>query len=145
MGALVGLDVGDRRIGVAVSDVGRHIASPHSVIERIGWGPDIRRIRAVMEERDADYAVMGLPLNMDGSEGFQAEKIRVFARQVEAAGIRVCFQDERLSTVTAEDALIEGGMRREKRKQTVDKIAAAVILQAYLDSGAAEEGEKHDE
>ena len=125
MGALVGLDVGDRRIGVAVSDVGRHIASPHSVIERVGWGPDIRRILAVMEEKDA-------------------EKIRLFARQVEAAGIRVVFQDERLSTVTAEEALIEGGMRREKRKMTVDKVAAAVILQAYLDSGAAEEGENHD-
>ena len=144
MGALVGLDVGDRRIGVAVSDVGRRIATPHSVIVRIGWGPDIRRIRAVMEEKQADYAVMGLPLNMDGSEGFQAEKIRVFAHQAEAAGIRIVFQDERLSTVTAEDALIEGGMRREERKQTVDKVAAAVILQAYLDSGAAEEGEKND-
>ena len=70
---------------------------------------------------------------MDGTEGFQAEKVRAFCAQLEKAGLQVCFQDERLSTVTAEDALIEGGVSRNGRRQVVDKIAASVILQQWLD------------
>ena len=72
---------------------------------------------------------------MDGSEGFQAAKVRDFCRQLEAAGLNVVFQDERLSTVSAEEALLEGGMSRQNRKQIVDKVAASVILQQWLDSG----------
>ncbi len=135
---LICLDVGDRRIGIAVSDPLGMFASPHSVLERVGWGPDVRRIRQIFDETGAERVICGLPLNMDGSEGFQAEKVRQFARQIENAGMAVEFTDERLSTVEAEHALLEGGMHREERKTRVDKVAAAVILQRYLDKASNE-------
>lgn len=131
---IVALDIGDARIGIAVSDASRLIASPVEMIPRVGWGPDTKRIKAVCERYDTTLVLSGLPLNMDGSEGFQAEKVRGLCDQLTAAGLQVRFQDERLTTVTAEGALIEGGMRREKRKQHVDKVAAAVILQQWLDT-----------
>ncbi len=130
------LDVGDKRIGIALSDEMRLIGAPHSVYTRVGYGPDVRHIRGLYDESGADLVVCGLPRNMDGSTGFQAEKVLAFAEQLKNAGLPVEFQDERLSTVSAHQALIEGGMRRDARKGTVDKVAAAVILQAYLDSHA---------
>lgn len=128
------LDVGDKRIGIAVSDETRLIASPHSVLTRVGYGPDTRHIAALCRELRAGLVVVGLPRNMDGSIGFQAEKVRAFAGQLTAAGLDVAFQDERLSTVSAQQALLEGGMRRDERRGTVDKVAAAIILQQYLDT-----------
>ena len=133
-GRLLGLDVCDRRIGIAVSDETQLIATPHSVYTRVGYGPDCRHIARLYGELGCVGVVSGLPLNMDGSAGFQAEKVRAFAAKLEEAGLPVAFQDERLSTVSAHEALIEGGMRREARKGTVDKVAAAVILQQYLDA-----------
>ena len=133
-GRLLGLDVGDRRIGIAVSDETQLIATPHSVYTRVGYGPDCRHIARLYGELGCVGVVSGLPLNMDGSAGFQAEKVRAFAAKLEEAGLPVAFQDERLCTVSAHEALIEGGMRREARKGTVDKVAAAVILQQYLDA-----------
>ena len=133
-GRLLGLDVGDRRIGIAVSDETQLIATPHSVYTRVGYGPDCRHIARLYGELGCVGVVSGLPLNMDGSAGFQAEKVRAFAAKLEEAGLPVAFQDERLSTVSAHEALIEGGMRREARKGTVDNVAAAVILQHYLDA-----------
>jgi len=127
------LDVGDARIGVAVSDPGRMIATPVEVIHRIGWGPDCRRIKELADQYETDEVLSGLPLNMDGSEGFQAKKVREFCEQVEKRGLTVLYQDERLTTVTAEDALIEGRMHRQDRKKNVDKVAAALILQEWLD------------
>ena len=127
------LDVGDARIGVAVSDPGRMIATPVEVIHRIGWGPDCRRIKELADQYETDEVLSGLPLNMDGSEGFQAKKVREFCTQVEKRGLTVLYQDERLTTVTAEDALIEGRMHRQDRKKNVDKVAAALILQEWLD------------
>jgi putative Holliday junction resolvase len=103
------------------------------VIHRVGWGPDTKKILAYCNQYQTNRIVSGLPLNMDGTEGFQAEKVRAFCAQLEKAGLQVCFQDERLSTVTAEDALIEGGVSRNGRRQVVDKIAASVILQQWLD------------
>ncbi len=139
---IVCLDVGDVRIGVAVSDPSRTIATPVEVIRRVGWGPDCRRIREICDRYETEEVLSGLPLNMDGSEGFQAKKVREFCAQVEKRGLRVCFQDERLTTVTAEDALLEGGQSRAERKQNVDKIAAALILQQWLDEkkGGKEHG-----
>ena len=127
------LDVGDARIGVAVSDPGRIIATPVEVIHRVGWGPDSRRIKTLCDRYKTDEVLSGLPLNMDGSEGFQARKVREFCAQVEKQGLKVFYQDERLTTVTAEDALNEGRMSRQERKDNVDKIAAAVILRQWLD------------
>lgn len=133
MGRVLGLDVGDKRIGVAVSDETRLIASPYCVIQSVGWGPDSRKIADIMRETGAELIVSGLPYNMDGSLGFQAKKVQDFLRVVEGLGFPVEWIDERLTTVTAQNALIEGGMRREDRRGTVDKVAAAVILQAWLD------------
>ena len=128
------LDIGDVRIGVAVSDPTVTIASPVEVIKRVGWGPDTRKIREICDRYGTNRVLSGLPLNMDGTEGFQAEKVRAFCAQLEKAGLSVIFQDERLSTVSAEDVLIEGGVSRSGRKQVVDKVAASVILQQWLEA-----------
>ncbi len=133
MGRILALDIGDKRIGIALSDEMRLIAMPHSVYTRVGYGPDCKYILSLYNQHQCDLVVSGLPKNMDGSVGFQAEKVMAFTEKLKEAGMPVEFQDERLSTVSAHDALIEGGMRREDRKGTVDKIAAAVILQQYLD------------
>ena len=126
------LDIGDVRIGVAVSDPAGIIASPVDVIHRVGWGPDIKKILSFCDQYQTNRILSGLPLNMDGTEGFQAEKVRAFCSQLERAGLQVLFQDERLSTVAAEDLLVEGGVSRSGRKQVVDKIAASIILQQWL-------------
>ena len=131
---ILALDIGDARIGVAVSDPARIIASPVEVIHRIGWGPDVRRICELCEQYETTLVLSGWPLNMDGSAGFQSEKVRQFCERLEKAGLYVFYQDERLTTVTAEHALLEDNMRRRERRQTVDKVAAAVILQQWLDS-----------
>ena len=138
------LDVGDVRIGVAVSDPERTIAVPVEVIRRVGWGPDCRRIRELCDQYGTDEVLSGLPLNMDGSEGFQARKVREFCEQVEKRGLKVLFQDERLTTVSAEDALLEDGMSREERKKNVDKIAAALILRQWLDEQNKTKEEKRN-
>lgn len=132
---IVCLDIGDVRIGVAVSDPTGTIASPVEVIKRIGWGPDAKKVRDICDRYQTNRILSGLPLNMDGTEGFQAEKVRVFCARLEEAGLSVVFQDERLSTVSAEEALIEGGVSRSGRKQVVDKVAASVILQQWLEAG----------
>ena len=129
---IVCLDIGNVRIGVAVSDPSGTIASPVEVIHRIGWGPDIRKIKEICSRYQTDRILSGLPLNMDGSEGFQAAKVRDLCAQLTKAGLTVVFQDERLSTVTAEDALLEGNVSRADRKGKVDKVAAAIILEQYL-------------
>ena len=133
-GRIVALDVGDRRIGIAVCDVMRIIASPHSVYTRVGFGPDVKHIKAICDQMGTKDVLCGLPRNMDGTEGFQSQKVRALAEQLEKAGLNIFYQDERLTTVTAERALIEGGMHRQERRGTVDKVAAAVILQQYLDT-----------
>lgn len=129
---IVALDIGDVRIGVAVSDPTRTIASPVEVITRVGWGPDTRKILDICRRFDTTMVVSGLPLNMDGSEGFQAGKVRDLCRQLTQAGLTVFFQDERLTTVTAEEALLEGSLSRKERKTKVDKVAAALILEQWL-------------
>ena len=132
---ILALDIGDVRIGIAVSDPTRTIASPVEVLHRIGWGPDVRHISELCRRYETNIVLSGLPLNMDGSEGFQAQKVKQFCMQLEKAGLTLHYQDERLSTVVAEDALLEGDVSREGRKQVVDKVAAAVILQQWLDAG----------
>ena len=128
------LDIGDARIGVAVSDMTRLIATPIDTIYRVGWGPDTRKVVAICEQYDTTQVLAGWPLNMDGTAGFQSEKVKNFCAQLEKAGLTVYYQDERLTTVTATNALIEGNMHRAERKHNVDKVAAAVILQQWLDT-----------
>lgn len=133
-GRILCLDVGDKRIGIALSDEMRLIATPHSVYTRVGYGPDTRHIADLCQKNAVSFVLCGLPRNMDGSIGFQAQKVQQFGEKLEEAGLTVVYQDERLSTVSAHQALIEGGMRRQERKETVDKVAAAVILQSFLDA-----------
>ena len=131
---IVALDVGDARIGVAVSDASRLIASPVEVIHRVGFGPDVKRVQEICRRYDTTLILSGLPLNLNGTEGPQAAKVRLFCQQLEKVGLVVYYQDERLTTVTAENALLEQNMHRAQRRQNVDKVAAAMILQQYLDT-----------
>lgn len=131
---IVCLDIGDARIGVAVSDESRLIATPIDTIYRVGWGPDVKKVVAICEKYETTEVLSGWPLNMDGTAGFQSEKVKNFCGQLEKAGLTVYYQDERLTTVTATNALIEGNMHRAERKHNVDKVAAAVILQQWLDT-----------
>lgn len=132
MKRLIGLDIGDKRIGIAVSDTMRLIASPHSVIIRSNIKSDLSQLLKLQEELDADSFIVGLPLNMDGSRGFQCEKVQEFVDNLEAEGVSTILWDERLSTKSAERSMIEAGVRRNKRKMSIDSVAAALILQSYL-------------
>jgi len=129
------LDVGDRRIGVAVSDELGLSAQGLGVVHRTKLEADLAALEECFQPYAPTSIVVGLPRNMNGSEGPQAEKVRRFAADLEQSlGLPLVFWDERLSTVAAERVLIEGNVRRAKRKQVIDKVAAVVILQGYLDS-----------
>ena len=132
MARVIALDVGDVRIGVAVSDPTGIIAQPVEVYKRVGCGPDCRYILALCDRFHTDHLVLGLPLRMDGTLGPQANKVLAFGQMLEEAGLRIDYQDERMTTVTAEKVLISGHMRRAKRRQTVDKVAATMILEQWL-------------
>lgn len=135
---IVALDVGDRRIGIAVSDPLGFTAQPIETYTRVGYGPDVRHIAGIAKQYDTNYILCGLPRNMDGSQGFQTEKVREFASKLEEQGFLVEYYDERMTTILAEDVLLEANMRREDRKKKVDMIAATMILQSYLDAQAAQ-------
>ena len=142
-GRVIALDVGDVRIGVAVSDPTGAIAQPLEVYRRVGYGPDSRYVKALCDRYETDRVVLGLPLNMDGTLGAQAQKAQDFGRVLqEKMGLNVSYQDERMTTVTAEQVLIGGNVRREDRKLYVDKLAAAVILEQWL---ASQSRQKEDE
>ena len=127
------LDVGEKRIGVAMSDPLGITAQPVTTIHRKIRRDDIAQIVDIIKTNGVDTVVCGLPKNMDGSEGFQAEETRLFAQALkEASGMEVVFVDERLTTASARRTLIEGGVRRDKRKGVIDKIAAVYILETYL-------------
>jgi len=137
----LGVDLGSRRIGLAVSDPSLTVATPLEVLTRRGEvADDHRAIVAAALEAEAAIIVVGLPLSLSGRDGPAARAARAEAEQLRvlaaASGIEVCLQDERLTTVTAERALDEARVRREERRRVVDKIAATVMLQAWLDGGA---------
>lgn len=134
---IIALDVGDRRIGIAVSDPLGFTAQPVETYTRVGYGPDTRRIAQLAGQYETNRILCGLPLNMDGTQGFQTQKVREFAEKLTEAGLAVEFYDERMTTVLAEGALLEADMRRENRKKKVDMVAAVMILQSYLDAQAA--------
>ncbi|MCI6378648.1 MAG: Holliday junction resolvase RuvX [Clostridiales bacterium] len=140
-GRVIALDVGDVRIGVAVSDPTGCIAQPVEVYRRVGYGPDSRYVLSLCERYGTRSVLLGLPLNMDGSAGAQAQKAMDFGTVLEKAGLKVFYQDERMTTLTAESVLIGGNVRREDRKRYVDKLAATVILEQWL----ASEGRRKEE
>jgi putative Holliday junction resolvase len=135
---LLGLDVGAKTIGVAVSDPLLTIATPLVTLRRTKLTTDLHRLADIMEDRAVGGLVVGLPVNMDGSEGPRAQSARQFAADLaRALGRPVALWDERLSTAAVTRALIEGGMSRARRAEVVDKMAAAYILQGVLDYLAA--------
>ena len=135
MGRLIGLDVGDATIGVAVADELGLTAQGVGVIRRTGLTRDLRHLEVLLEPYPPARFVVGLPLNMDGSVGPQARKAQTFAIELgRHFAVPVETWDERLSTVGAGRALAESGMSRAKRKRVIDKLAAAFILQGYMDS-----------
>ena len=115
-GRVIALDVGDVRIGVAVSDPTGTIAQPLEVYKRVGYGPDSRYVKALCEKYGTQDVLLGLPLNMDGSLGPQAQKAQAFGQVLADMGLKVFYQDERMTTVTAEQVLIGGNVRREDRR-----------------------------
>ena len=133
---VLALDIGDVRIGLAISDPLGITANPLEtyVRKKDDEEADCAYIAALAKERGVGQFVLGLPINMDGTEGVRVEKTRAFAECLAAhSDIPIAYQDERLTTVTAERVLIEQGVRREKRKDVIDKVAATIILRCYLD------------
>ena len=132
--AIAGLDLGDKTIGVALSDLRRQVATPIQVIRREKFTLDAGRLLSLLEERGAAGIVLGLPLNMDGSTGPRVQATQAFARNLEKlTGLPICYWDERLSTVAAERALLEADTSRKRRKEVIDQVAAGYILQGALD------------
>ena len=136
----LGLDVGDKTIGVAVSDELDITAQGVTTIDRVGIRKDAGKVMDYVREYDCDTVVMGLPINLDGSDSVQTEKVREFRTMLEnkmrsagMADVKVEWQDERFTTVIAERVLMEANMKRKSRKEVVDKQAAIIILQSYMD------------
>ena len=131
----LGLDLGENTIGVAASDAGRIIASPLELIRKTKFTKDAEALFKIMRGRNVSALIIGLPLNMDGTEGPRAQSCRAFARNLERFGpVNVAFQDERLSTTAVERFLIdELDLTRKRRADVVDRTAAAWILQGALD------------
>lgn len=136
---VLALDLGKRRIGVAVSDPSGTLASPHGVVKRASWwAEDHRRIADLVGEFGAQLVVVGLPLSLDGTEGPAATRALAEVEELgRALDVPVETYDERFTTVTAESALRAGGVTGQARRQVVDQAAAAVLLQAWLDRRAS--------
>jgi putative Holliday junction resolvase len=138
MDRCLGLDVGERRIGVALSDPLGWTASPLPTVERVSWKKDLARIRALLEEHSVACVVVGLPIRMDGTPGERAERTLEFVKRLQATTkVPVVTWDERLTTKEAERRMIEDDVRRKRRREVIDGIAASLILQGYLDYRSA--------
>jgi putative Holliday junction resolvase len=133
-GAIAGLDLGEKTVGVAVSDRMRQVASPLETIRRTRFTADATRVLEIAAGRALAGVVVGLPLNMDGSEGPRCQSTRAFARNLaRMTELPITFWDERLSTVAAERALLEADTSRKRRSEVIDHVAAGIILQGALD------------
>ena len=140
------LDIGERRIGVAVSDPLDITAQGVETIWVKGMERDVQRVKELCDQYETTHILCGLPLNMDGSEGFQAQRVRLLADILQEMGYEIRFQDERLTTKLATSVLLEADVRRSRRKEVVDKLAATYILQSFLDAGGWKEapaGKEH--
>ncbi len=136
MSRILGLDVGDKTIGVALSDPLGWTAQGLKTIQRTNIKKDLRELEEIINEYDVNKIIVGLPKNMNGTIGFQGEKVEKFIGRLSKRfnGMEIVQWDERLTTVAAERTLIEADISRAKRKKVIDKIAAVYILQGYLDS-----------
>jgi putative holliday junction resolvase len=132
---ILALDHGTKRIGVAVSDETKTIAQPLEYIPAEPFADFLARLKQLLADKEIDLVLVGLPRNMDGSYGPAAEKVRTFVGVLGGAiTVPIKTRDERLTSAQANRILIQGGVRRDKRKEKVDKMAAAILLQSYLDS-----------
>ena len=142
---LLGIDLGEKTIGLALSDVSRSIATPLETLRRTKFTPDAERIRALVSRFGIGGLVIGLPLNMDGSEGPRAQATRAFVRNLNPLlGLPILFWDERLSTAAVTRTLIEADASRARRGEVVDKMAAAYILQGALERIRHGEAGEHE-
>jgi putative Holliday junction resolvase len=134
-GRVLALDLGDARIGVAVSDPLGITAQPAGKIDSRGARADLKRVRELVDELDAFEVVVGLPLSLSGEHGPRADHARKFAQRLEASlpGISVTLWDERLTTAEVERAMVSDNVRRKRRREVIDSLAAVLILQSYLD------------
>ena len=131
---ILGLDFGEKTIGIAISDPSKSLALSLKTIFRLKFNIDVQEIDNIVNERDIGGIIIGLPINMDGSEGTRCQSTRAFARNLsKIILLPISFWDERLSTVSAEKFLIETKKTRKKRKKIIDTIAATIILQCALD------------
>ena len=131
----LGLDIGEKRVGVAVSDPSGTVATPLTVLDANGLAADITPLRRLVDDYEAAALVVGLPLTMAGEEGPQALEVRRVAEAFSGRlGIPVAYQDERLSSAAAERAMVESGADARRRRGHVDMVAATLLLQTYLDS-----------
>jgi putative Holliday junction resolvase len=138
---LFGLDLGEKTIGIAISDPGLHVASPLTTIRRTKFTLDAKELIKLIQERQVGGLVIGLPLNMDGSEGPRCQSVRQFAANfLQLHQLPIAFWDERLSTVAVTRDMLEADMSRAKRAKNVDKAAAAFILQGALDFHQRQKG-----
>lgn len=134
VGALMGLDLGTKTIGVALSDVLRGVATPVETVKRQKFTLDAARLLEIAQQRQVSGLLLGLPRNMDGSEGPRCQSTRAFARNLaQLTPLPIGFWDERLSTVAAERALLEADTSRKRRAELIDNVAASYILQGALD------------
>ena len=131
---LLGLDLGTKTIGLALSDVTRNIATPYDTIRRSKFTSNAKTIKSIVEQMGVGGLVIGLPISLDGSEGPRAQSTRAFARNLgNHVAVPIAFWDERLSTAAVERHLIEAGASRKRRAEVIDRMAAAYILQGALD------------
>jgi len=133
-GRLAGLDVGTRTIGIALCDAGWTIASPAETIIRTKFGVDAAKLRALVAAQSVTGLVIGLPLNLDGSDSPRTQSVRAFARNVEVMGLPILLWDERWSTQAVTRTLLDADASRARRAELVDKLAAAYILQGAIDA-----------
>jgi putative Holliday junction resolvase len=138
-GRTLGVDFGDRRIGLALSDPLGLAARPLMTLERSTWARDLGAIREIVTRHEVRRIVVGLPLDMDGTRGRRARLTESFMDRLRAAtGLPVIPWDERLTTVQAERVLVDGDVRRARRRQVIDQVAAVILLQSWLDGGAGD-------
>lgn len=138
---ILALDIGTVRIGIATSDIMEIIASAYETYRRKNLSEDVKYIANLVSTLGAGEIVIGLPLKLDGTAGQSVEMAKTFGAELEKlVSCPIIYQDERLSTVSAERILIESGMRREKRKDKIDSVAATIILQTYLDKKSFKKG-----
>ena len=131
----MGIDYGDKRIGIALSDPLCVICSPFEVFKNLGEEKSLEHIDKIIKDYNVDEVAMGLPLNMDGSEGERALIHKEFGQKIaDFSNVKVHFIDERLTSAEAEEILISSGVRREKRKELIDKISAQIILQTFINN-----------